>query len=207
MKFRHVLLSIPCLSSVAVLAGCGALAFLVPDQHPRDPLKLNDFPMELVVAPATGTASIEKTFPSFKNLSNPPINPHSFEVNQPVKPGFVVDVSSGTSLPDTITLSNIQFAITATDTDGRIVTIPPSILPASITLTHGIGKNYSFTGTEPIFHISPADQTSQLLSLLTGGGDNTIKAKLSFNLVSIPALPAGTVLTLRFDEGTSTVKF
>ncbi|MEP6754097.1 MAG: hypothetical protein ABJA67_01245 [Chthonomonadales bacterium] len=204
MKFRPAVFSIPAL---AMLSGCGALAFLVPDQHPRDPLKLNDVPMELVVAPATGTASIEKTFPSFKNLSNPPVNPHSFEVNQPVKPGFVVTAPAGTPLPDTITVSNIQFAITATDTDGRIVTIPPSVLPANITLTHGVGNAYSFTGPEPIFHISPADHTSQLLSLLTGGGDNTIKAKLSFNLVSTPSLPAGTVLTLRFDEGTSTVKF
>ena len=204
IKNRFTLAVLPILT---FLSGCGALAFLVPDQHPRDPLKLNDYPMEVVVAPSGNTATIEKTFATFHNLSNPPINPHSFSVDQPVKPDFVLDAPAGTTLPPTITISNVQFSVVATDTDGRVVTIPPSLLPANIVLIHGTDKNYSFTGPEPIFHISPADHTSQLLSLLTGGGDNSIKATLSFSLVSTPPLPAGAVLTLRFDEGKSTVKF
>lgn len=195
------------LSFLISLTGCGALAFLIPDQHPRDPLRLSNYPMEVVVAPAGNTATLDKTFPAFHNISNPPVSPHSFTMDQPVKPGFVVDVPAGTVLPDTITLSNVQFSLVATDTDGRIVTIPPSLLPANIVLTHGLDKSYSFTGADPIFHIAPADHTSQLLSLLTGGGDNTIKATLSFAIQSTPPLPSGTIITLRFEEGTSTVKF
>ena len=98
-------------SALWIVPGCGALSALIPDQNVSNPFKLQNTSQALTVSGSTVSAT--QTSAPFDNIGSLPVNPKDLKVDQALSPS--VTVSGASSLPSTITLSNLSLTVTLTD--------------------------------------------------------------------------------------------
>ena len=192
------------------LSGCGAIAGLVPDQTFRDPLKLNGVSIRAIVGDTGASARAEQLSGPYPNLSSLPLTPRDFRIDQPIRSIIRVKPVTPVELPPTVTLRNIKFTLTVTDTDGRVIELPPAVLPGPIVCTRIAGTDpadYEMTGGPYVLSAKLGDKKDALLSILQGGGENTVKGVLTYDVESNPTLPNGTVVTFWFEEGQGVASF
>lgn len=192
------------LGGTTLMAGCGSIQSLLPDRSVSNPLRLQGTSHGLVV---TGSnATLDATAGPFANIGDLPLNPRNLKVDQALSTPVVLTGSSVT--PTSITLTNIALAITVRDQNGTFAVLTPSVIPGPVTLTHTGGSNYAITGTPPDFPtIETGGKTGQVLSILTGGGTNTVSTTFSATVNSSPAITNGSVLTFTFGQQDGTLVF
>ncbi len=202
---------------MVLLAAC---ASLIPAQSFDNPLGLANKDIAVTV-PATaalrtlaaGAGTVSGSFNDV-DLSDVPLGiiPAKYEIEL----GFTGSATvSGSSLPATITLTNVQLAITVSDVDNS-ATIPTMSYPGSLTLTQQSGSSYSVAGSASIDSgdvsaiftaVIASSQLTNLLDVILLDGSNTQNTAMATLSFETDDLAAGGTITMTINAGTGTVSF
>ena len=190
------------------LSGCGAIKGLIPDQHLRDPLRLNNVSIRAVVGETRVLARAEKLAGPYANIGDVPISPSNFRIDQPIRTTCRVTVPSG-DLPAELVLRDLSLTFTVTDTDGRTITLDPATLagPIHCTRIEGTTADYEMGIGPYVLSEDLGGKRDALLDILRSGGENNVSGVLTLDIASSPTLPNGSTITFWFQEGTGVATF
>ena len=193
---------------MSLLAGCGAVSSLIPDQSVRDPLKLNNVGIRATIGETRVIGRAEKLAGPFANIGSLPLNPRDFRILQPIRSIVRVTVPSGT-LPPALTLRDISLTLTVIDANGAEVTLDPATLPGPIECERieGTVADYALKLGPYILDQNLGGKKDAVLNILRSGGENFVKGVLIVDVLSAPTLPDGSTITFWFEEGTGVVEF
>ena len=163
--------------------------------------------MRAVIGAPRVYAAGEKLSGPYPNIGSFPLTPSSFQLDQPIRATARVNLASG-ELPPSITLKDITFTLTVSDTDGTSVVLPTAVIAGPITGVRTEGTaDYALEGGPFVLSQELGDKKDALLAILQGGGENNVKGVLTMDVTSTPTLPNGSSIGIWFEEGSGTVKF
>jgi hypothetical protein len=196
-----------------LLAACSSL---IPPQVLQNPIGITGRKVQVEIGASselrTAAAGLGTIQTNFADLDTSAV-PIALTASQTlIKVGFADDtklVTSATSLPCNITLTNVDINITLQDAAGSI-TLPTLHVNKVVELEQRKDDLSSYQiMTQDVFvgNILSAQEAKQLQDVITSGGSNQVIVQVSIHATSVPELPPGSVLTLTFTTSEATVAF
>jgi hypothetical protein len=196
-----------------LLAACGSI---VPPQTLADPIGVKGKRVQVEIGASdslkTAAAGLGILTSSFADIDTSS-SPISLNLSQGLfKLGFAAETtldSSATVLPCGIILTDVTINVSLTDSL-QTLALPSFRVNKLIELEQNKAEPSKYTiVTKDAFIgivLSGAD-AANLQDILTSGGTNDVRVKVSVQTASVPDLPPGSILTFTFETSEATLTF